>query len=120
MVASATYAPYGHLGAYMKQGYVPVDNDDEAASKTAEYAFDDWTIARTAQEMGNSSVAPSLQSAPPSGATTSTPPTASSSHASRMAIIESRSIPPGPAPAAALPKAMPGNIPGTSRRMKKA
>src|ERR1017187_1370018 len=46
MVASATYAPYGHLGAYMKFGYVPVDNDDEAASKTVEYAYDDWTIAR--------------------------------------------------------------------------
>jgi predicted alpha-1,2-mannosidase len=57
MVASATYAPYGHLGAYMKKGYVPVDDDDEAASKTAEYAFDDWTIARTAHEMGNSAVA---------------------------------------------------------------
>ena len=25
MVASATYAPYGNLGAYMKLGYVPVD-----------------------------------------------------------------------------------------------
>jgi predicted alpha-1,2-mannosidase len=57
MVASATYAPYGHLGQYMKLGYVPVDEDDEAASKTAEYAFDDWTIARMAGEMGNSAVA---------------------------------------------------------------
>ena len=43
MVASATYAPYGNLGAYMKLGYVPVDHDGEAASKTVEYAFDDWT-----------------------------------------------------------------------------
>jgi len=57
MVASATYAPYGNLGAYMKLGYVPVDNDGEAASKTMEYAFDDWTIARMANAMGNDAVA---------------------------------------------------------------
>jgi predicted alpha-1,2-mannosidase len=56
MVASATYAPYGHLGAYMKFGYVPVDHDDEAASKTVEYAYDDWTIARMAKAMGNTAV----------------------------------------------------------------
>ena len=57
MVASATYAPYGNLGAYMKLGYVPVDNDSEAASKTVEYAFDDWTIARMARAMGNDAIA---------------------------------------------------------------
>ena len=52
MVASATYGPYGNLASYMKLGYVPVDHDDEAASKTMEYAFDDWTIARMAKAMG--------------------------------------------------------------------
>ena len=57
MVASATYAPYGHLGEYMKLGYVPVDNDAEAASKTVEYAFDDWTIAETAHRLGRSDIA---------------------------------------------------------------
>ncbi len=57
MVASATYAPYGHLGEYIRLGYVPVDQDGEAASKTVEYAFDDWTIARMAKEMGNNKVA---------------------------------------------------------------
>jgi predicted alpha-1,2-mannosidase len=57
MVASATYAPYGNLGVYMKLGYVPVDNDSEAASKTVEYAFDDWTIAQMAKAMGNDRVA---------------------------------------------------------------
>jgi predicted alpha-1,2-mannosidase len=61
MVASATYAPYGHLGNYIKLGYVPVDNDDEAASKTVEYAFDDWTIARMAKTMGNTAVAQTFQ-----------------------------------------------------------
>ena len=57
MVASATYAPYGSLDSYMKLGYVPVDHDDEAASKTMEYAFDDWTIARTAAAMGRKDAA---------------------------------------------------------------
>ena len=61
MVASATYAPYGNLGAYMKLGYVPVDNDSEAASKTVEYAFDDWTIARMASVMGKTAVASSFK-----------------------------------------------------------
>ena len=57
MVASATYAPYGNLASYMKFGYVPVDHDDEAASKTMEYAFDDWTIGRMANAMGKNKVA---------------------------------------------------------------
>ena len=61
MVASATYAPYGNLGAYMKLGYVPVDHDGEAASKTMEYAYDDWTIARMAKAMGNNTVAATFQ-----------------------------------------------------------
>ena len=61
MVASATYAPYGNLGEYMKLGYVPVDHDGEAASKTVEYAFDDWTIARMAKAMGKDSVAANFQ-----------------------------------------------------------
>ena len=52
MVASATYGPYGGLDQYMKLGYVPVDTDSEAASKTVEYAFDDWTISRMAAKMG--------------------------------------------------------------------
>ena len=61
MVASATYAPYGNLAAYMKLGYVPVDYDDEAASKTVEYAFDDWTIARMAKALGKESVAATFE-----------------------------------------------------------
>jgi predicted alpha-1,2-mannosidase len=61
MVTSANYAPYGNLGEYMKLGYVPVDNDAEAASKTVEYAFDDWTIARTAAAMHQDAVATTFQ-----------------------------------------------------------
>lgn len=57
MVASATYAPYGGLGDYMARGYVPIDKEPEAASKTVEYAYDDWTIARMARAMGRGAVA---------------------------------------------------------------
>ncbi|UIJ44244.1 GH92 family glycosyl hydrolase [Sphingomonas cannabina] len=57
MVASATYAPYGGLGDYMKLGYVPIDREPEAASKTVEYAYDDWTIARMAADLGKQDVA---------------------------------------------------------------
>lgn len=57
MVASATYAPYGGLGDYMRLGYVPIDKEPEAASKTVEYAYDDWAIARMARAMGRADVA---------------------------------------------------------------
>jgi predicted alpha-1,2-mannosidase len=57
MTASAEYGPYGGLQHYMKLGYVPIDLEPEAASKTVEYAFDDWTIARMAEKMGNKAVA---------------------------------------------------------------
>ena len=57
MVKSATYAPYGGLGDYMKLGYAPIDKEPEAASKTVEYAYDDWTIARMAKDMGQDEVA---------------------------------------------------------------
>ena len=57
MVASAEYAPYGGLGDYMKRGYVPIDREPEAASKTVEYAYDDWSIARMARAMGRTAIA---------------------------------------------------------------
>jgi predicted alpha-1,2-mannosidase len=57
MVASATYAPYGGLGDYMTLGYVPIDKEPEAASKTVEYAYDDWTIAQMAKKLGRSDIA---------------------------------------------------------------
>ncbi|QAY76477.1 GH92 family glycosyl hydrolase [Sphingosinicella sp. BN140058] len=57
MVKSATYAPYGGLGEYMNLGYVPIDREPEAASKTVEYAYDDWTIAQMARALGRSDIA---------------------------------------------------------------
>ncbi|HJU07177.1 MAG TPA: GH92 family glycosyl hydrolase [Rhodanobacteraceae bacterium] len=56
-VASATYAPYGDLRDYMRLGYVPEDKEPESVSKTLEYAFDDWTIARMARAMGKDAIA---------------------------------------------------------------
>jgi predicted alpha-1,2-mannosidase len=61
MVKSATYAPYGGLGDYMALGYVPIDKEPEAASKTVEYAYDDWTIARMAKAMGQADVAAAFE-----------------------------------------------------------
>ena len=57
MVASATYGPYGDLSDYMALGYVPIDKEPEAASKTVEYAYDDWAIARMAKALGREDVA---------------------------------------------------------------
>ena len=61
MVASATYAPYGGLGDYMTRGYVPIDRESEAASKTVEYAYDDWAIARMARAMGRADIAATFE-----------------------------------------------------------
>ena len=57
MVASASYGPYDGIAQYMQLGYVPIDEEGEAASKTLEYAYDDWTIAQMAQAMGRKNVA---------------------------------------------------------------
>ncbi|MDB6162711.1 MAG: alpha,2-mannosidase, family protein, partial [Xanthomonadaceae bacterium] len=62
MVASASYGPYDGLAQYMQLGYVPIDEEDEAASKTLEYAFDDWTIARMAGAMGRKDIATRFES----------------------------------------------------------
>jgi predicted alpha-1,2-mannosidase len=61
MVASATYGPYDGIAQYMQLGYVPIDEEDEAASKTLEYAFDDWTIARVANAMGDGKTAATFE-----------------------------------------------------------
>ena len=57
MVSSASYGPYGDLADYMKLGYVPIDKEPEAASKTLEYAYDDWSLAQMAKAMGKTKVA---------------------------------------------------------------
>lgn len=57
MVASATYSAYGDLKDYMKTGYVPIDKEPEGASKTLEYAYDDWSLAQMAKAMGKTEIA---------------------------------------------------------------
>ena len=57
MTDTASYGPYDGLKYYMQLGYVPIDKEKEAASKTVEYAFDDWSLARMAEAMGEKSTA---------------------------------------------------------------
>jgi predicted alpha-1,2-mannosidase len=57
MVSTATYGDYGDLADYMKLGYVPIDKEVEAASKTQEYAYDDWAIAQMAKATGKRDIA---------------------------------------------------------------
>jgi predicted alpha-1,2-mannosidase len=57
MVASATNPRYAGLDQYMKIGWVAADKEREGASKTLEYAFDDWTLARAASAMGRPDIA---------------------------------------------------------------
>ena len=45
------------MGAYMKYGYIPVEAEGEAVSKTLEYAYDDWCVARMAEDMGMADIA---------------------------------------------------------------
>jgi len=42
------------INAYMKYGYVPIDEHHEnwSVSKTLEYAYDDWCIAQFAKDLG--------------------------------------------------------------------
>lgn len=50
MVSSAKSGKFG-LDAYTRQGYIPADAEGESVSKTLEYAYDDWCIARMAKAM---------------------------------------------------------------------
>ena len=57
MVATSTVPYLEGLGDYMEKGYVPLEASANGASVTLEYAYDDWTIARTAQRLGQDSLA---------------------------------------------------------------
>lgn len=43
---------YRGLGLYRKTGFIPADLVDEAASRTLEYAYDDWAVASIAESAG--------------------------------------------------------------------
>jgi predicted alpha-1,2-mannosidase len=51
MKHSATRDKLG-LESYKEFGFIPVETESESVSKTLEYAYDDWTIAQMAKEMG--------------------------------------------------------------------
>ncbi|HXI02079.1 MAG TPA: GH92 family glycosyl hydrolase [Candidatus Saccharimonadales bacterium] len=57
MVRSADFDRYDGIGDYRKLGWVPADRQSDSASKTLEYAYDDWTIARMAGAMGRKEIA---------------------------------------------------------------
>ena len=62
-VATANSDEYRGIGFYKKNGYVPYDvtdpynADNWAMSRTLEYAYDDYCIARMAEAMGHDSIA---------------------------------------------------------------
>lgn len=51
MKKSAMQNNFG-LPLYRRLGYVPADKENESVSKTLEYAFDDWCIAKVAKHLG--------------------------------------------------------------------
>lgn len=57
--AMTSYAESNRFGLtqYGQQGFVSNDYDHESASKTVEYAYDDWCIAEFAKWIGNEDVA---------------------------------------------------------------
>ncbi|MFZ1730484.1 MAG: GH92 family glycosyl hydrolase [Bacteroidota bacterium] len=55
--ATATYAPFDGLGAYMKLGFVPQELFPYSVSATLEYAYDDWAIAQLAERAGAETIA---------------------------------------------------------------
>lgn len=62
-VATANLDNYRGIGLYKKLGYIPYDQKDEynaenwSLSKTLEYAYDDWCIARMAEKLGKTDIA---------------------------------------------------------------
>ena len=51
MKYSATRDKLG-LDSYKNFGFIPVEKESESVSKTLEYAYDDWTIAQMAEDLG--------------------------------------------------------------------
>jgi predicted alpha-1,2-mannosidase len=56
MVASAEQDHFG-LKAYRERGYISSEDEPESVSRTLEYAYDDWCIARFAEAIGKEDIA---------------------------------------------------------------
>ncbi len=52
MKTTALNPDYDSVAAYAKLGWVPCDKENESVSKTLEYAYDDYCIARMAKALG--------------------------------------------------------------------
>jgi predicted alpha-1,2-mannosidase len=50
--AMAAKADYRGLGDYGRLGWVPSDREGESVSKTLEYSYDDWCVAKVAKALG--------------------------------------------------------------------
>lgn len=57
MVSSSNVGYYDGIDEYRRLGYVPYERSGSGASMTLEYAYDDWTIYRTAQRAGDEELA---------------------------------------------------------------
>jgi predicted alpha-1,2-mannosidase len=60
MLDSARRQHFG-LGAYQRDGYIATDEEAESVSKTLEYAYDDWCIARMAHALGETALAATFE-----------------------------------------------------------
>ncbi len=56
-VTTANRDDYRSIGFYKKKGYVASDHENWSMSKTMEYAYDDYCIARMAEAMGEKEIA---------------------------------------------------------------
>lgn len=57
MVTTSNVGYYDGIKEYLELGYVPLDVNATAASTTLEYAYDDWTIYKTALDGGHRELA---------------------------------------------------------------
>ncbi len=55
-VQTANNPYYDGLDEYVKRGYVPEDISGNSASKTLEFAYDDWAIAQMASRLGRKDI----------------------------------------------------------------
>lgn len=56
-VTTANRDDYRSIGCYKEKGYVASDHENWSMSKTMEYAYDDYCIARMAEAMGEKEIA---------------------------------------------------------------
>lgn len=52
VLATVTNPDYDSVAAYDRLGWVPCDKENESLSKTLEYAYQDWCVARFAKALG--------------------------------------------------------------------